>query len=228
MMNYNKLFLVSLVFLVPACGNKKASYQQKSKHIRSTGPESYNGENIAQYDYVSPEEKSHYDENLDAFVLSEDDSPFDNNIKESYKKDNVAAHQELQLAPEDQADSFADSAVHGLKSMYYGFGKHQMTDGHQSTLKENYDIAKKLTDKGYTVVCEGHACNSQGSSQSRNITISEERPQHIADYFVSQGIPSEKIKVVGRGAEMKIVPHGTRAQQAPNRRVEFYAYPPGN
>ncbi|MHB9148326.1 MAG: OmpA family protein [Candidatus Amoebophilus sp.] len=222
--NSQKLFLGLLVLLVSACNNpfRKKCIQPIPQEILQTQEQALVQSvpcDITQFDYVCPEERQNYNESLDAFVLNEEDNRF-NQTKE-------AESQDLKLAPAEQlGDAYRDSAVHGLKTIYYDFGEHAVKKDQQATLENNYAVVKGLADKGYTIVCEGHACNSYGSSDARNITISEERPQYIADYFIAKGVNSKKLKVVGRGAEMKIVPHGDRIQQAPNRRVEFYAYPP--
>lgn len=235
----SKAFLAFLLLLAPACGVFKRkpkiapipeSVVIEDAPLYQEQPQSqeYNPTELTNFDYVSQDEQQSYNQDLDAFVLSEEDDKFNNeSTYDNVENITLVADNNLHLAPAGQENVLhADSTAHGLKNVYYDFGKSGIKDDQQASLEHDYAIIQDLTDKGYTIVCEGHACTSAGSSDARNITISEERPQHVADYFVSRGVNPEKIKVVGRGAELRIVPSGDRVEQAPNRRVEFYAYPP--
>ena len=54
--------------------------------------------------------------------------------------------------------------------------------------------------------------------------LSEDRARTVADYLKRHGVKGE-ISTVGHGSEHRLVESGNREQQAPNRRVEIYAYP---
>lgn len=224
------LFLSTLLILIPGCIGKfkrkiivpTSQGQIQESKIKSNSKQKYN--------YLSEDEAQNYDEDLDAFVLEDDESGFEDIINNPNK---VSSDQDLSFEQEESngnnlGDPYYNSAAYGLKNIYYDFGRYGIRDDQKSTLEEDVNIIKGLINKGYTVVLAGHACDSKGSSAERNVTISSERPQVIADRLISEGVDSDKIKVVGWGSEMKIVPFGDRIQQAPNRRVECYAYPPGS
>lgn len=222
-----KLFLLSLIVLAPGCIGKF-----KRKTIVSSAPLN----NViqdqaanAEYNYINPIELQNYDEDLDAFVLEDDESGFEDIINNNIQ---INSSQELTLVQDESGssnlgDPYYNSAAYGLKNIYYDFGRTGVKQDQTNYLDDNIKIIKNLIDKNYTIVLAGHACDTKGSSYERNMTISSERPQIIADKLVASGIDSKNIKVVGWGSEMKIVPFGDKLQQAPNRRVEFYAYPPG-
>ena len=74
------------------------------------------------------------------------------------------------------------------------------------------------------MVIEGHSCHSAGSAVY-NLALSEKRAKALADRLVAGGVPSQNIKVVGRGQEVPAVVEGKavtgdRKEQAPNRRDE--------
>jgi outer membrane protein OmpA-like peptidoglycan-associated protein len=54
--------------------------------------------------------------------------------------------------------------------------------------------------------------------------LSEDRARAVKDYIESKGVAGD-ISVIGYGASHLVVPTGDEKQQAPNRRVEIYAYP---
>ena len=77
-----------------------------------------------------------------------------------------------------------------------------------------------------TIIIEGHACHSSGSSVY-NLALSEKRAKAIADWFTSQSVPENNIKIVGRGFESPAIVsgktiEGDKQQQWPNRRVEVH------
>lgn len=159
-------------------------------------------------------------EDIAAFELQEDENPF-NAASLEYAQDEVAPEvTEAQATP----DRNAQSSKYGFKNVYYDFDQHDVRRDQKAALEQNASIAKSLAAKNNTIVLEGHACDSAGSSEY-NLMLSEKRAEGVANELASKGIDRKKIRTVGRGSEMRIVPSGDREQQAPNRRVEFYAYP---
>ncbi len=118
-------------------------------------------------------------------------------------------------------DERAEAAQkHGFKTIYFGFAEHNLRKDQEEALEQNLKKIHAATKKG-TVLVEGHAC-SFGGNREYNIHLSHERAKAVKDFLVERGIPEEKLKVVGRGNDMKIVREGDCEQQAPNRRVEFH------
>ncbi len=207
-MNKKFLSLVLVLLLVPAC--RKSSQYTPAPVVSGGQPE-----------VVS--EKAEYDEELGAFVVKEDENKFSAAVA-------ADAHKEDELTPMSSeptaGDAQADSARYGLKNVYFEFNKYRIDDlrpDQRPVLQHDLDIVKSLADKGYRISIEGHACNSAGSTEY-NMMLSEDRARMIAEYLKAHGVQSD-IATVGHGSEHRIVESGTRDQQAPNRRVEIYAYP---
>ncbi len=70
----------------------------------------------------------------------------------------------------------------------------------------------------------GHTDNT-GSDQVNN-PLSVNRAGNTRSYLVSQGVPSERIVIDGRGSYSPIVPNNSIANRAKNRRIEVYMYEP--
>ena len=115
----------------------------------------------------------------------------------------------------------AEQRKYGLKTIYFDFDKFVIRKDQSDALSRNLDILKKLTDEGKTIVVEGHACCSAGSD-AYNMILSEKRARAIANWLIKKGLKRKQLKTVGRGYELCIVTGGSREEQAPNRRVEFY------
>lgn len=162
------------------------------------------------------------DEEIKEFELQEKENPLNTlSEKESDNQEDLTTDENHELMDQER---YANSSKHGLKVIYYDFNDPKIRKDQVNIIDNNLSIAKDLARKGYEIVVEGHACNSAGS-RDYNMHLSESRAQGIADYFVKNGFNRNRISTVGRGCEMLIVPHGTKDQQAPNRRVEIYAYP---
>ena len=111
--------------------------------------------------------------------------------------------------------------------MYFEFNKYRVQElqpDQKPVLAHNVQVLKKLSDKGYRISIEGHACDSAGSTEY-NMMLSEDRARAVKQALEQKGVRGE-ILYVGYGCEHLIVPTGDRRQQAPNRRVEIYAYLP--
>lgn len=149
-----------------------------------------------------------------AFELQEDENPFNTT---GLDEELMPVTVESQMISEDQ-NKF------GFKDVYYGFDQYEINQDQKAALEQNKAIAKSLASKNHTIVLEGHACDSAGSSEY-NFMLSEKRAEKVADKLVACGIDRKKIYTKGCGAEKLKIKSGDRNQQAPNRRVEFYAYP---
>lgn len=110
-----------------------------------------------------------------------------------------------------------------LKPIYYDFNSKMIRPDQEPVLVKDIETAKKLAENGYTLIVEGHACNSPGSKEECNMRISQERAEEVAKYLAERGIPKDCITAVGRGANLPLVESGNRKEQAPNRRVEILA-----
>jgi outer membrane protein OmpA-like peptidoglycan-associated protein len=80
-------------------------------------------------------------------------------------------------------------------------------------------VADVLIAKGHDVVIEGYT-DSKGS-QSRNMTLSQQRAESVRSYLVTRGFAAEKIVAKGMGPERPIAENTSSEGRANNRRVEI-------
>ncbi len=142
------------------------------------------------------------------------------NIKN--KKEAISLFEDEEAADKAlESKRSAEQRKYGLKTIYFDFDKFVIRKDQTDALNRDLDILKKLTGEGKTIVIEGHACCSAGSD-AYNMILSEKRARAIANWLVKKGLKRKQLKTVGRGYELCIVTGGTREEQSPNRRVEFY------
>ncbi len=218
-MKKNLVFIMCLILLLPACLQNPAS-TSSVPHTTTTSTSEDPKDRDAE-GYNKNTKKSIFDDDVEAFVLDEDSNPFINSPSGDHT---------IQLVPHEALDATAqaftsdtqhDQAQHGLKTIYFAYDEFELHPQQKPVLDYNLNLISKLTQKGYTIIIEGHACKFTKSAVY-NIMLSSKRAQAVADYLVEHGIPRHLLKTVGRGSELCIVPQGTMEQQAPNRRVEFY------
>lgn len=201
-----KSVLLSLgLLLLPSCGGTKPRY---STSITSQ--------------HSAPVERARYDEELGAFVVANDDNKFSAAVAAKAHQD-----EELTVATPMVGDTHSDSTQYGLKPIYFEYNQYRvqhLQPDQKPVFEHNVHVLKKLTDKGYRISVEGHACDSDGSTEY-NMMLSEDRAREVKQTLEKKGVRGE-ILYVGYGSEHLIVPTGDRRQQAPNRRVEIYAYLP--
>lgn len=173
------------------------------------------------------------DEPVDKFSLQEESSPAAITVKEEAanqfspaaiknKQETVSLFEaEEEADHEIEMKRSAEQRKHVLKTIYFDFDKFAIRKDQVEQLERNLGIIKALANEGRTIVIEGHACRFAGSD-AYNLILSEKRARSITDWLVKHGIKRKNIKTVGRGYELCIVPEGTKEEQAPNRRVEFY------
>lgn len=204
------LLLVTIIALLSGCKKNKQIIIPANETINNSLPSVNNVEAIQQGD-----------EEIKEFELQEKENPFVNVSSPNADLIDDSIDSSNQLMEQER---YANSSKHGLKAIYYDFNDPKIRQDQMDIVNRNLSIAKDLTAKGYEIVIEGHACDSAGS-RDYNMHLSESRAQGIADHFVKSGFNKKRVSTVGRGCEMLIVAQGTKEQQAPNRRVEIYAYP---
>lgn len=98
-------------------------------------------------------------------------------------------------------------------------------DTAQATLKPGAAVAiDRLAtflnrNQNTRIVIEGHTDNV--GSDAYNSELSRRRAQAVADALVSQGIPSTRFEVLGRGEGFPVATNDTPAGRQQNRRVEI-------
>ena len=195
---------IALCMMLPGC----TLWQKTSETIGLSAPDKKSGKQASSG--IDPEDIQDLEFEEDAAYLT--DAPIEAEAVELIEEPTPGT--EIQQRQMQQAQ-------YGFKPVYFDFDQYTIKDDQHDMLDQNFKMVRRQVRKGKTVVIEGHACHSAGSPEY-NMHLSEKRAESVKKYFVEKGISPDKLKVVGRGDTMCIVPSGNREQQSPNRRVEFY------
>jgi outer membrane protein OmpA-like peptidoglycan-associated protein len=148
---------------------------------------------------------------------------------------NVEAEREARLAAEKKAAAALKSLEEVARvkeesrgivitlsgAVLFATGKYTLLPIAKSKLQE---VAKALLEQGDSdIVIEGHT-DSRGSDD-KNQELSLRRAEEVRGYLVSQGIPTNSVKAVGRGEENPVADNDTAEGRANNRRVEIIVKP---
>lgn len=76
--------------------------------------------------------------------------------------------------------------------------------------------------EGRELMIVGHT--DATGTDSYNMTLSRQRAQATADYLMSRGVPSSRIRVVGRGEEEPVASNDSAEGRQLNRRVEIAVF----
>lgn len=210
-LNITTLWLCLLVVLVPGCGRKSTTGKSGSVKVERDGGKKQKGKKKSLF----------LDDSAQEFVFEEEAGT--NAFEAGAMQDKSRINLVETPANREWEERRAQQAKYGLKTVYFEFDKSNITSDQEANLKHDLAVLKKLLKQNpeamFTI--EGHACRFAGSAEY-NILLSEKRAEAIARWLDKHGISLDHIKVVGRGFEMCLVPVGTKEQQAPNRRVEFF------
>lgn len=212
------LLLACSLLCLPACKKKHKKNSTAAKHHTVA----HNKVNFPlEYDSISHQEEL---ENLAGL--------FDNELPATHE----TAHQELvqnnkKNTEFDWVDDYAQDE-HAFKTIYFDFDKHTVrSDQKEVAIYDAIQLKELLAEarqdgKEPVIVIEGHACHSAGNDEY-NLIKSQNRANAVFHVFKELGVPTENIKVVGRGKEFPAVINGkkvtgSRAEQWANRRVEVH------
>lgn len=163
---------------------------------------------------------------------------FDGDVGEFALAEDATKNGSITTQPSDQDFAWIEesnkNSADSFKVVYFDFDSFNIREDQKDHLKHNIELAKKKleacdgalgNDQKPTIVIDGHSCHSAGS-HIYNLALSEKRAKVLADKFVEEGIPSECIKIVGRGMEMPALVDGKpvdgdREHQWANRRDEM-------
>lgn len=149
-----------------------------------------------------------------------------------------ATLKELELARERQARASAESQLAASRQqveqyarvqdmargtvitmsggVLFGTGKADLLPEAQDQLTK---VAAYLKNSPRPITIEGYT-DSHGSAK-KNQALSEARAQAVSDFLTAQGVPAERVQVVGKGASSPIASNATTSGRAQNRRVEI-------
>lgn len=115
----------------------------------------------------------------------------------------------------------------GFKKVYFGFNDSKIKESEKESVAQDVARMKNVMaqNEDVTFVINGNADHAAGSS-SYNRILSEKRAKALKDQAVAAGVPSHKIKIVGRGFDVPEIVNGKpvtgdKDQQWLNRRDEI-------
>jgi outer membrane protein OmpA-like peptidoglycan-associated protein len=103
----------------------------------------------------------------------------------------------------------------------FATGKSTLLTSAQERLEQVAETLKQASDQ--KVMIEGHT-DSTGSPE-RNQTLSEERANHVREFLISRGVPTDQIQAQGFGDTRPVAGNATAEDRANNRRVEIVIQP---
>ena len=215
-------FLAILTLIFVGCGKKSENVDQKTTKIAS---------NIDQFKKTGESEYIIVDENapdLEEFAFVEED------FEDS--KDNYLAEAGIDLINEEkledvdlESDKYVavDEKEEKFENIQYAFNARSPLKSQQEVIQQNIETAKKVVAEGDSISVNGYCCEI--GDAKFNMGLSVKRANAIKQEMLKNGVPEEKIVVVGCGQECPLVESTVEDREArknelsPNRRVEIYA-----
>jgi len=132
------------------------------------------------------------------------------------------------LDREDQSDRTLAANLEldeeSFDRVQFEINQNKIKKDQEAHVQRDIALAKKAVSAGKEVVVSGHTC--QLGSASYNIALSQKRAEAVRKEMMKEGLPAEKVKILGLGYETPLVTSDAidRAEKikdlAPNRRAE--------
>ena len=106
------------------------------------------------------------------------------------------------------------------KGINFQSGSTKLTKASYKTLNNIVKLMKKFNTANIEV--QGHTDNT--GSEDKNKQISQDRAQVVVDYFIQNGISSDRVRAVGFGSDKPIADNKTKKGRSKNRRVELVPF----
>ena len=106
------------------------------------------------------------------------------------------------------------------KGINFQTGSKKLTKASYKTLNDIVKLMKKFNTANIEV--QGHTDNT--GSEDTNKQISQDRAQTVVDYFIQNGISSDRVRAVGFGSDKPIADNKTKKGRSKNRRVELVPF----
>ena len=109
------------------------------------------------------------------------------------------------------------NAAGHLRTVYFDFDKHELSEPTRATLRQNADWLR--TNPGNSIVIEGH-CDERGSIEY-NLALGERRANATREFLASLGAGDTNVRIVTFGEERPAIQGNSESAWAKNRRAEF-------
>ncbi|KIM09429.1 MAG: hypothetical protein KU28_02115 [Sulfurovum sp. PC08-66] len=116
----------------------------------------------------------------------------------------------------NNSDDGLDGSSGGLKSIYFEFGRYDITSDMESRMTSNVDIAKSKSN----IRLDGN-CDEFGTDEY-NYALGLKRANAVKQSLVSRGISAGNITLVSLGESKPLCTQPTEQCYTKNRRVDFH------
>jgi type VI secretion system protein ImpK len=107
-----------------------------------------------------------------------------------------------------------------LESLLFGPGRADLNPKAEDRIKDIVATVRRYApDKA--IIVEGHASREAPADEPRNLRLSEQRAQTVAEMFTRLGFKQEQISAKGFGSEKPVALNDTEQGRMQNRRVEI-------
>ncbi len=124
------------------------------------------------------------------------------------------------IEPANEIPVLENHKIYVFKNVLFDFDKADLLPVSLEELQKLYHHLE--TNQNVTIEIYGHT--DAIGTQSRNEQLSQERANAVADYLMSLGLDSERIKWFGYGSAKPVTTNDTDEGRAQNRRVEFQLF----
>ncbi len=201
----NKSFLFALIIAaitIGGCGGGKKAQPDETSKSRAKNYE------------LKTAQSSVFDEDIEAFVLEEDD------MFGGFKDEASLVQNSTQGLPFTWENAHEDGKE-SFKTVYFDYDSSRIPPTEVEKMSENKSKAQEVTQAGKTVVCKGKACKYRGT-ETYNLALSDQRAQSVARELKEQGVPSAHIKAFGVGTKEAHAHGNTKEAHSKDRCVDLY------
>lgn len=119
--------------------------------------------------------------------------------------------------PDIRGARFASAS--GVDDVLFEYDAHRLTPETLASLKRNAELLKLNPD--LQILVEGH-CDDRGTVEY-NLALGQKRAKAVREYYVSLGVPGERVATISYGKERPVCPETTEDCRKLNRRAEHKA-----
>jgi len=204
-MKTQKTFFLLLLFslVLPGCLFKKDGIEVDKKGVKKVSRVG-SGKGIPLSKGGKRDEGKFYSQEVEAFVLEEDDADF--------ALAQVDAEEEIRLARAN-----VKSSGNNFEAIFFDFDRANIRGDQAPALAYDVQQAKEAA-RTSKIRVEGNS-DSYCVSEAYNIALSEKRARNVAKELEKAGVPHGKIVVVGYGDKKKAIDVAGKEER--NRRAEI-------
>lgn len=201
----NKSFLFALIIAaitIGGCGGGKKAQSDSTGKSRAKNYE------------VKTAQSPVFDEDIEAFVLEEDD------MFGGFKDEASLAQNSTQGLPFTWENAH-EEGKESFKTVYFDYDSSRIPPTEVEKMTENKSKAQEVTEAGKTVVCKGKACKYRGT-ETYNLALSDQRAQSVARELKKLGVPGDHVKAFGVGTKEAHAQGATKEAHSKDRCVDLY------